>query len=114
MDALVTGGTGFVGANVVRELLADGASVRVLARAGGDRRAVAGLAVEIVEGDLLDRESLRRAAKGVGVVFHVAADYRLWVRDPRMLVRTNVEGTRAMLEAAAEAAARARAARHTG
>jgi dihydroflavonol-4-reductase len=106
MDALVTGGTGFVGANVVRELLAEGATVRVLARPGGERRALAGLSVEIVEGDLLDPGSLRRAVSGVETVFHVAADYRLWVRDPRVVFRTNVEGTRAMLEAAAGAGAR--------
>jgi dihydroflavonol-4-reductase len=106
MDTLVTGGTGFVGANVVRELLADGATVRVLARPGGDRRALAGLAVEIVEGDVLDGASLRRAARGVETVFHVAADYRLWARDPRVLFRTNVDGTRSMLEAATEAGAR--------
>jgi dihydroflavonol-4-reductase len=106
LDALVTGGTGFVGANVVRELLADGATVRVLARAGGDRRALAGLAVEIAEGDLLDRGSVERAVRGVPAVFHVAADYRLWVRDPRVVFRTNVDGTRAVLEAAASAGAR--------
>ena len=105
MDALVTGGTGFVGANVVRELLQDGATVRVLARPGGDRRALAGLDVEIAEGDLLDPASLRRAARGVGTVFHVAADYRLWVPDPAALYRANVDGTRAMLAAAAEAGA---------
>ena len=106
MDALVTGGTGFVGANVVRELLADGATVRVLARPGGERRALAGLRVDLAEGDLLDPASLRRAARGVPTVFHVAADYRLWARDPRELFRANVDGTRAMLEAAAEAGAR--------
>ena len=106
MDALVTGGTGFVGANVVRELLAEGATVRVLARPGGERRALAGLSVEIVEGDLLDPPSLGRAARGVPTVFHGAADYRLWARDSRVLFRTNVEGTRAMLEAAADAGAR--------
>ena len=105
MDALVTGGTGFVGANVVRELLADGATVRVLARPGSERRALAGLAVEVVEGDLLDPRSLRRAVAGVSTVFHVAADYRLWVRDPRVVFRTNVDGTRAMLAAAVEAGA---------
>jgi dihydroflavonol-4-reductase len=103
MDALVTGGTGFVGANLVRELLAHGATVRVLARRSSDRRALAGLAVEIAEGDLLDRPSLDRAAAGVRVVFHVAADYRLWARDPGELYRANVEGTRAILEAAAAA-----------
>jgi dihydroflavonol-4-reductase len=106
MDALVTGGTGFVGANVVRELLAEGATVRVLARPGGERQALVGLAVEIVEGDLLDGASLARAARGADTVFHVAADYRLWARDPRALFRTNVDGTRAMLAAAAEAGAR--------
>ena len=105
MDALVTGGTGFVGANIVRELLAEGATVRVLARAGGERRALVGLAVEVVEGDLLDPGSLGRAVAGVNTVFHVAADYRLWVRDPAVVFRTNVEGTRAMLGAAADAGA---------
>jgi dihydroflavonol-4-reductase len=105
MDALVTGGTGFVGANLVRELLADGRSVRVLARKGGDRRALEGCAVEIAEGDLLDADSLRAAVKGARQVYHVAADYRLWARDPRELYRANVDGTRHMLTAAAEAGA---------
>jgi dihydroflavonol-4-reductase len=104
--ALVTGGTGFVGANVVRALLDAGATVRVLARPGGDRRALEGLRVEIAEGDLLDRPSLARAARGAHTVFHVAADYRLWTRDPAALHRTNVEGTRAVLEVATEAGAR--------
>src|SRR5207237_1573337 len=80
-NALVTGGTGFVGANIVRELLAQRRAVRVLARPHGDRRALAGLDVEICEGDLLDPASVHRAVKGVDVVFHVAADYRLWARD---------------------------------
>src|SRR5438552_16302416 len=93
--ALVTGGTGFVGANVVRELLRDGRGVRVLARPGGDRRALAGLDAEIMEGDLLDVASLRRAVQGAGTAFHVAADYRQWARDPRALSPANVEGTRA-------------------
>lgn len=101
--ALVTGGTGFVGANVARELVAAGASVRVLARPGGDRRALTGLRVEVVEGDLLDPASVRRAVAGVSVVYHVAADYRLWTPEPAALYRTNVEGTRIVLEAAAEA-----------
>jgi dihydroflavonol-4-reductase len=103
MDALVTGGTGFVGANVVRELLADGRSVRVLARPGSDRRALDGLDVEIVEGDLLDRDSLARAVAGVDTLFHVAADYRLWAPDPQALFRANVDGTRAILTVASEA-----------
>jgi dihydroflavonol-4-reductase len=101
--ALVTGGTGFVGANVVRELLADGRAVRVLARKGGDRRALAGLDVAIVEGDLLDVASLRAAVRDVRTVFHVAADYRLWARDPRDIYKANVDGTRALLEACGEA-----------
>jgi dihydroflavonol-4-reductase len=105
MDALVTGGTGFIGANVVRELLAAGARVRVLARPGGDRRALERCTVEIVEGDLLDPLSLRAAVRGARHVYHVAADYRLWAPDPRALYRANVDGTRHLLEAAAEAGA---------
>jgi len=105
MDALVTGGTGFVGANLVRELLADGRSVRVLARKEGDRRALEGCAVEVVEGDLLDPASIRGAVRGVRRVYHVAADYRLWAPDPRALYRANVDGTRHVLEAACEAGA---------
>ena len=101
--ALVTGGTGFVGANVVRELLRAGRAVRVLARAGGDRRALAGLDVEIAEGDLVDAASLATAVRGVGTVFHVAADYRLWARDPSVIFRANVDGTRNLLRASGEA-----------
>jgi dihydroflavonol-4-reductase len=103
---LVTGGTGFVGANVVRELATLGAAVRVLARPGSDRRALEGVGVEIVEGDLLDRASLARAVRGADTVYHVAADYRLWARNPMELHRVNVDGTRAMLEAAGEAGVR--------
>ncbi|MBI2529347.1 MAG: NAD-dependent epimerase/dehydratase family protein [Candidatus Rokubacteria bacterium] len=103
MDALVTGGTGFVGANLVRELLAEGQTVRVLARPGGDRRALAGCAVEIVEGDLLVPDSLVPAVRGVRRVYHVAADYRLWAKDASALFRANVDGTRHVLEVAATA-----------
>lgn len=105
MDALVTGGTGFVGANLVRELLRDGESVRVLVRRGSDRRALEGCRVELVEGDLLDPASLERAAVGVRHVYHVAADYRLWAPDAAALYRANVDGTRAILAAAAAAGA---------
>jgi dihydroflavonol-4-reductase len=105
VDALVTGGTGFVGANLVRELLSDGASVRVLARKGGDRRALEGCAVEIAEGDLLEVDSVRAAVRGVRRVYHVAADYRLWAPDPRVIYRANVDGTRNVLVAACEAGA---------
>jgi dihydroflavonol-4-reductase len=105
VDVLVTGGTGFVGANLVRELLADGHTVRVLARPGGDRRALEGCRVEIVEGDLLEGESVRAAVAGARRVYHVAADYRLWAPDTAVLYRANVDGTRAVLAAAAEAGA---------
>lgn len=98
--ALVTGATGFVGSAVARRLLRDGHSVRVLARAGSDRRNLQGLAVEVAEGDLTKPQSLLPACDGCDVLFHVAADYRLWAPDPSELYRANVDGTRAMLEAA--------------
>jgi dihydroflavonol-4-reductase len=102
----VTGGTGFVGSNLARELVTAGASVRVLARPGSDRRALDGVKVEIVAGDLLDPASLARACARVDTVYHVAADYRLWAPDPAALHRVNVDGTRAILEAAGSAGAR--------
>src|SRR5262245_39021026 len=105
MDVLVTGGTGFVGANLVRTLLGDGHTVRVLARPGGDRRALDGCQVEIVEGDLLDVGSLRGAVAGARHVYHAAADYRLWAPDLRVLYRANVDGTRHVLDAACQAGA---------
>jgi dihydroflavonol-4-reductase len=105
VDVLVTGGTGFVGANLVRELLADGHTIRVLVRAGSDRRTLEGCRVEIVEGGLLDPAALKTAVAGAQRVYHVAADYRLWAPDPAELYRTNVDGTRAVLSAAAEAGA---------
>jgi dihydroflavonol-4-reductase len=105
MTVLVTGGTGFVGSAVVRRLLAAGQSVRALIRAGSDRRNLDGLDVEIAIGDLTDVSSLKRAAVGCAELYHVAADYRLWARDPETLFRVNVEGSRAILLAAAEAGA---------
>jgi dihydroflavonol-4-reductase len=100
MKTLVTGGTGFVGSHVVRALVDDGVAVRVLAREGSDRRALAGLPVEIVTGDLAEPGSLAAAVSGVEVLYHVAADYRLWAPDPAVLYRVNVEGTRALFRAA--------------
>ena len=99
---LVTGGTGFVGRAVVEELLAAGREVKVLARSL-DHPALAGLAVEAARGDLRDPDSLRRAVKGCNRLFHVAADYRLWVPDPQTMYQINVEGTRHLLAAATEA-----------
>ncbi len=103
MTTLVTGATGFVGANVVRALLDDGQRVRALVRRSSDRRAIEPLALDVCEGDLLDPASLRRAVTGARHVYHIAADYRLWARDPRDLYRANVDGTRAVLEACADA-----------
>jgi dihydroflavonol-4-reductase len=97
---LVTGATGFVGANLVRALVEDGAAVRVLARPASDRRALAGMPVEVALGDLTEPASLGPALAGIEVLYHVAADYRLWARDPATLYRANVEGTRAILRAA--------------
>jgi dihydroflavonol-4-reductase len=100
MKALVTGATGFVGAAVARALLREQWQVRVLARRGSDRRNLKSLDVEVSEGDLTDFESLQRATRGCDGLFHVAADYRLGARDPKELYRTNVEGTRNVLNAA--------------
>ena len=99
MTTLVTGATGFLGSHVARQLVARGDSVRVLARPTSDLRALAGLAVERVTGDLRDLSSLERALEGVSCVFHVAADYRLWARHPQEIYESNVTGTRNLLEA---------------
>ena len=100
---LVTGATGFIGANVVRALLARGGDVRVLVRPTSDRGNVAGLPVEEAVGDLRDAEAVGRAVRGCQTVFHVAADYRFWARDPRELYRSNVEGTIHVMDACLEA-----------
>ena len=98
--ALVTGASGFVGSAVVRRLLAAGRRVRVLLRPSSDRANVAGLDLDIRLGSLEDPASMQAALEGCGALFHVAADYRLWVRDPAAMHRANVDGTRALMEAA--------------
>src|SRR5260370_3710348 len=102
---LVTGGTGLVGAAVARDVLARGHRVRVLVRPNSDRRNLAGLAVEIAEGAMEEPRSLARAVAGCRYVYHVAADYRIWVPDPAPMFRANVDGTRDLLTAALEAGA---------
>jgi dihydroflavonol-4-reductase len=103
MTTLVTGASGFLGSHVARQLVARGDAVRVLLRPSSQTRALEGLPVEQVSGDLRDPASLDRALGGVRRVFHVAADYRLWARDPRDIYESNVTGTRNLLEAARRA-----------
>lgn len=105
MTTLVTGATGFVGSAVARALAARGHDLRLLVRRTSDRRNLEGLKADIVLGDLTDQASLRAAAKGCRYVFHVAADYRIWVPDPDAMLRANVDGAVAMVEAAAAAGA---------
>ncbi len=106
MLAFVTGATGFVGSHVARALAAQGADLRLLIRSSSDLRNIQELRAEQVVGDLRDAVSLKKAVAGCDVVFHVAADYRLWVRDPQEMYRSNVEGTKAILEAARDSRVR--------
>jgi dihydroflavonol-4-reductase len=103
VKTLITGATGFVGSAVLRQLIESGHSVRALVRPGSDRRNLAGLSIEICTGDLTDRPSLDRALAGCSALFHVAADYRLWVINPREIYEANVTGTRNIMLAAAHA-----------
>jgi len=100
MKAFVTGATGFVGSHVARVLAEQGADLWLLVRSSSDPRNIEGLTADRVVGDLRDPASIEKAMAGCDVVFHVAADYRLWVREPEQMYRANVEGTRAILEAA--------------
>ncbi len=103
---LVTGASGFVGSAVARALAARGRRLRLLVRTTSNRRNLEGLPdAEIVTGDLTDPASLARAAAGCRAVFHVAADYRIWVPNPDAMLRANVDGTLAMLNAARAAGA---------
>ncbi len=102
MKAFVTGATGFIGASLVRELLRDGASVKVLVRPEADRSNLAGLDLQICTGDLRDPASLARGVAGCDTLFHAAADYRLWTREPAAMYESNVTGTRNILQAALE------------
>jgi dihydroflavonol-4-reductase len=106
VTTLVTGATGFVGSAVLRALLRRGEPVRGLVRPSSSLRLLEGLPVDIVRGDLADPAGFRGALAGSDALFHVAADYRLWVPRPATMYRTNVDGTRALLLAAAEAGVR--------
>ena len=106
MKVFVTGATGFVGAHVARELARQGGDLRLLVRATSNHANLEGLNGELVTGDLCEPESLRRGIAGCEFVFHVAADYRLWTRDPRAMYRSNVEGTRSILRIARESGVR--------
>ena len=103
MTILVTGATGFLGSAVARALLGRGEAVRVLVRpTNRDRRNIAGLDVEIAEGDLNDPPSLRDALRNCRALYHTAADYRLWARDPRAIYETNVAATGRLLRVACD------------
>ena len=103
MTTLLTGGTGFVGAAVLRRLMEAGHNVRALVRPNSNRLNLSGINCEIATGDLTEPESLRRAVRGCEAVFHVAADYRIWVPDREKMNRVNVQGTVDLIRAAAEA-----------
>jgi dihydroflavonol-4-reductase len=106
MKVLIKGATGFVGSHVARALAVRGADLRLLVRSTSRTDNIADLHAEVATGDLRDPESLKKAMAGCEFVFHVAADYRLWVRDPEQMYRSNVEGTRAIIRAAQECGVR--------
>jgi len=100
LKSFVTGATGFLGSHVARVLAEQGADLRLLVRPTSNLKNLEGLKAEMATGDLRDSASLEKAMSGCDTVFHVAADYRLWVRDPAQMYRSNVEGTRVILDAA--------------
>jgi dihydroflavonol-4-reductase len=103
MKTLVTGASGFIGSSVVRKLLARGREVRCYVEPGADRRNLAGLDVEILEGDVNDRPRIGEALKGCDVLYHLAAIYKLWMKNPALIYEVNVEGTKTVLWAAYKA-----------
>ena len=100
MKVLITGGTGFVGSHLVRTLLERGEQVRCLVRSTSRRDNLKGLPVEFIVGDVRDLASLQEAAKGARLIYHCAADYRLWCKDPNEMYQTNVEGSNNIMQAA--------------
>jgi dihydroflavonol-4-reductase len=100
LKTFLTGASGFLGSHVARALADQGADLRLLVRSTSNLKNLAGLNAETVTGDLRDPSSLEKAMQGCDTVFHVAADYRLWLRDPDEMYRSNVEGTRAILDSA--------------
>jgi dihydroflavonol-4-reductase len=102
MKVFLTGATGFVGAHVAKHLAGQGAHLRLLVRPTSNLANLEGVQAETIIGDLLKPDSLRSSIRGCDVLMHVAADYRLWVRDPRTMYASNVEGTRSLLRIARE------------
>ena len=103
MKVLITGATGFLGSAVLRLLIDEGYDVRVLVRKNADMRNIKEYDVKIIKGDLQNTESLKSAVYSCEQVFHVAADYRLWVPDPENMYKTNIDGTRNLILAATDA-----------
>jgi dihydroflavonol-4-reductase len=106
MKAFITGATGFVGSHVARALAQQGADLRLLVRPSSRTDNIADLRAEVMLGDLREPESVKTAMRGCEFVFHIAADYRLWVRDPEQMYRATVEGTQAIIRAAQECGVR--------
>ncbi len=100
---LITGATGFVGSAVARALAERGLDLRVVVRPSSPRTNLEGVVCEIVEGDMMDAQSMTRALKDIRYLFHIAADYRLWASDPSEIIRNNLEGTRIVMNAARSA-----------